>query len=65
MLVEGYLNPPNWSKVNNPEMFSSLSGFEKASSKMQVKDCCWVLYFILQLVNFFTFFTDKIVTPSV
>ena len=65
MLVEGYLNPPNWSKVNNPEMFSSLSGFEKALSKMQVKACCWVLYCILQLMKFFTFFTDKIVTPSV
>lgn len=65
MLFEGYLNPPNWLKVNNPEMFSSQSGFEKALSKMQVKACRWVLYFILQLVNFFTFFTDKIVTPSV
>lgn len=57
MLVEGYLNPSNWSKVNNPEIFSSQSGFKNALSKMQVK----------LAVGFciFTFFTDKIVIPSV
>lgn len=44
MLVEGCLNPPNWSKVNNPEMFSSLSGFEKALSKKLAVGFCILFY---------------------
>ena len=33
MLLKGYLNRPEWSQVNNPEIMSTLSEFEKELSK--------------------------------
>ena len=33
MLVESYLNRPDWKQVNNPEIMSSLSDFERELSK--------------------------------
>ena len=33
VLVESYLKRPDWSQVNNPEIMSSLSGFERELSK--------------------------------
>ncbi|XP_068746319.1 uncharacterized protein [Montipora capricornis] len=33
MLVESYVNRPDWSQVNNPEIMSTLSDFERQLSK--------------------------------
>ena len=33
LLVESYVNRPDWSQVNNPEIMSTLSDFERQSSK--------------------------------
>ena len=33
LLVESYLERPDWSQVNSAEVLSSLSGFEKELSK--------------------------------
>ena len=33
LLIDSYLKRPDWSKVNNPEILSSLSGFERELSK--------------------------------
>ena len=37
MLLESYLNRPDWTKVNSPEIMSALSSFEKELSRRQVK----------------------------
>lgn len=34
LLIESYLERPDWSQVNSTEVLSSLSGFEKELSKM-------------------------------
>lgn len=33
MLVENYLNRPDWAQANNPEIMSTLSDFERELSK--------------------------------
>lgn len=38
MLVESYLNRPDWTQVNNPEIMSTLSAFERELSKRQVEN---------------------------
>ena len=37
MLLSSYLSRPDWTKVNNPEIMSALSSFEKELSRRQVK----------------------------
>lgn len=37
MLLDSYLNRPDWTKVNSPEIMSILSSFEKELSRRQVK----------------------------
>ena len=36
MLLDSYQNRPDWTKVNNPEMMSALSSFERELSRRQV-----------------------------
>ena len=37
MLLNSYLSRPDWKKVNNPEIMSALSSFERELSRRQVK----------------------------
>lgn len=37
MLLNSYLSRPDWTKVNNPEIMSALSSFERELSRRQVK----------------------------
>ena len=36
-LLNSYLSRPDWTKVNNPEVMSALSSFERELSRRQVK----------------------------
>jgi len=37
LLSESYLHRPNWKPLNNPEIMSTLSGFERELSRRQVR----------------------------